>query len=136
MRDCRLRGKHPMNASRSMVPPVHTLLSPPLEVKWPNCVPNTPGTSFVSGTASVETISNHFNGMASSETTLLMNYFGCAVCGKSAMQIQNKTGTDYINKTAIAGEVPAQIEARMMGHYVLCQEDSRRRSLAIEIGGL
>ena len=60
----------------------------------------------------METISDHFGGMAQAEYTPLANSSDCVVCGKSANQIQCETVNDYLDKTTHPNETLAETEAR------------------------
>ena len=61
---------------------------------------------------SLDTVTNHFQGMGIETNNPLANYSGCVICGKSTIQIQSEAVTDYLRKTAISGESADQLEAR------------------------
>ena len=100
---------------RNLVPQVDTPFSPPAADRGPSCEPGTSDYSYSTDTVSVETVLNHFNGMAlaeSSESLALPIYSDCVICGKLVQQIQEETVNDYLGKTVVLGETLAETEAR------------------------
>ena len=61
---------------------------------------------------SVETVENHFNGVALAENSALHNFSDCLICGNVVQQIQDETVKDYLDKTVVLGETLAETEAR------------------------
>ena len=61
---------------------------------------------------SLDSITNHFQGMGIETNNPMANYSDCVICGKSTLQIQSEAVTDYLRKTAILGESADQLEAR------------------------
>ena len=60
----------------------------------------------------METIASHFYGMALAESSSMIGYSDCVVCGKPAQQIQEETVNDYLDKTVKVGETLAETQAR------------------------
>ena len=108
----RVRNTHPINICRNLIPQVDTPQSPPFEDRRPDYGLSAPSCSYSTDTVSVQSISNHFNGMAVSETPTLVDYSDCVVVGSLVHQIQSEAVNDYSNKTAISGETFAEQKAR------------------------
>ena len=107
-----VRNNHPSNVCRNLLPQVDTPLSPLVADRCPDYGASVPSCSYSDETVTVDSISNHFRGMAVSETSTQMNYLDCVVCGKPMPQIQSEAVNDYLRKTAIAGETLAERETR------------------------
>ena len=108
-RDDRVRNNHPIKLCSKLTPLVDTPMSPPPEERGP-------ASSFHSSQSvgscpqqTLDTITNHFQGMELSGFGPLVNY---SDCGKSTLQIQQEAVSDYLDKTTIPGEAPLQVEAR------------------------
>ena len=71
--DSRVTNNHPINFCRNLISQVNTQLSPPIEDRRPDYGSIAPSSSYFTDTVSVEPMSNHFNGMALSETSGLVN---------------------------------------------------------------
>ena len=140
--DERLWKNHPINICRNLIPQVDTPLSPPIEGRNTDYGSNAPICSYSTDTVCVESISNHFCGIAVSETPDLMNYSDCVVCGKSVHEIHSEAVNDYLNKTAILVEMLARRKREKMvswmgcphGRSALCQPECRRLPHAMETG--
>ena len=65
---------------RNLISRVDTPLSPLIEDRRPDYGSTAPSCSYFTDTVSVESLSNHFNGMALSETSGLVNYPDSVVC--------------------------------------------------------
>ena len=102
--DDRVGNNLPINVYRNLIPQVDTPLSLHVADRAPDCGARVPSCSYSDETVTVDSISNHFRGMAVSETSTLVNYSDCVVCGKSVPQIQSEAVNDYLSKTAIPGE--------------------------------
>ena len=110
--DDRVRNNHPINVCRNLIPQVDTPLSPPVADRVPDYEASVPSCSYSDETVTVDSISNHFSGMAVSEASVLVNYSDCVVCGKSAPQIQSEAVNDYLSETAIPGETLAERQTK------------------------
>ena len=100
---------------RNLVLQLNTPFSPPAADRGPSCEPDTSDYSYSTDTVSVETVLNHFNGMAlaeNSESLALPISSDCVICGKSVQQIQEETVNDCLGKTVVLGETLAETEAR------------------------
>ena len=91
---------------------VDTPMSPPPEEQGPThefySVDGQGGTSQ----QSLDSITNHFQGMGIETNNPMANYSDCVICGKTTLQIQSEAVTDYLRKTAILGESADHLEAR------------------------
>ena len=106
--DHRVRNNHPINVCRNLVPQLDTPLSPPAADKGPDNGASSPSYSYSNETVTVDSISNHFRGMALSEESMLVNYSDCVVCGKTGSQIQSEAVNDYLSRTVVSGETLAE----------------------------
>ena len=106
--DDRVRNNHPINVCRNLVPQVDTPLSPPINERGSSFEVNDHGSLHSDETATVDSISSHFRGIAVLEDSMLVDYSDCVVCGKSVAQIQSEAVTDYLSKTAVPGETLAE----------------------------
>ena len=111
-RDMRIKSNHPINICRDLRPMVDTPMSPPPEDRGPSRDQQTPACSYSSDHVSIESVSNHFDGMALSGNTSLAGCSDCVICGKSVLQIQTEAVNDYIDKTVVIGETLAETERR------------------------
>ena len=111
-RDDRVRNNHPIKLCSKLTPLVDTPMSPPPEERGP--ASNLPSSQSVGSSPqqTLDTITNHFQGMELSGFGPLANYSDCVVCGKFTIQIQQEAVSDYLDKTAIPGETALQVEAR------------------------
>ena len=111
-RDDRVRNNHPIKLCREIIPMVDTRMSPQPEEQGPThdfySVDGQRGTSQ----QSLDSITNHFQGMGIETNNPMANYSDCVICGKSTLQIQSEAVRDYLRKTAILGESADQLEAR------------------------
>ena len=87
-------------------------MSPPPEDRGPPHVLETPSCYYSTNTASIESVANHFDGMALSENYGLASCSDCVVCGKSVQQTQGDAVNDYLDKTVVPGETLAETERR------------------------
>ena len=108
--DGRVRNNHPINVYRNLVPQVDTPLSPPINERGPSFEVIDHGSLHSDETATVDSISSHFRGMAVSEESMLVDYSDCVACSKSVAQIQSEAVTDFLSKTAVPGETLAESE--------------------------
>ena len=140
--DDRVRNNHPLSVCRNLVPQLDTLLSPLVADRGPDYGVNAPSCSYVDETVTMDSISNHFRGIAVSEESMLVSYSDCVVCGKSVSQIQSEAVNDYMNETTVLGETLADRETRKRafldgmsaGRFCSCQGVCRRRSPAMANG--
>ena len=110
--DDRVKSNHPKNVCRNLVPQVDTPLSPPEKDRRPQCSYNTFSSPSPSMANSMETIAGHFDGMALTESSPMIGYSDCVVCGKPVQQIHKETVNDYLDKTLVVGETLAETQAR------------------------
>ena len=91
---------------------VDTPMSPPHEEQGP--IQDFYPADGQGGTSqqSLDSITNHFQGMGIETNNPMANYSDCVICGKSTLQIQREAVTDYLRKTAFLGESADQLEAR------------------------
>ena len=94
--DDRVRNNYPISVCCNLVPQLDTPLSPPAADRGPNYEAIAPSCSYPDETVRVDSISNHFRGMAVSKESMLVSYSDCAVCGKSVSQIQSEAVYDYL----------------------------------------
>ena len=91
----RVRNNHHINVCRNLIPQADTQLSPHVPDRGPDCGASVPSCSYSDESVTIDSISNHFRGMAVSETSTLVNYSDCVICGKSVPQIQSEAVNDY-----------------------------------------
>ena len=91
---------------------VDTPISPPPEEQGPTYDPYSVDGQSEIPQQSLDSITNHFQGMRIETNNPMANYSDCVICGKSTIQIQSEAVTDYLGKTAILGESADQLEAR------------------------
>ena len=111
-RDDRVRNNHPIKLCREIIPTVDTPMSPPPEEKGPIYDSNSADRQGDTTQQSLDTVTNHFQGMGIETHNPMASYSDCVICGKSTVQIQNEAVTDYLRKTATLGESANQLEAR------------------------
>ena len=111
-RDDRVRNNHPIKLCREIAPMVDISMSPPPDERGTIDEPFPVDVQGADRQQSLNTVTNHFQGMGNDTLSLMVNYSDCVICGKSTMQIQNEAVTDYLRKTAVLGETTDQIEAR------------------------
>ena len=87
-------------------------MSPPPEERGPASSLHSSQSVGSGPQQTLDTITNHFQGMELSGFGPLVNYSDCVVCGKSTLQIQQEAVSDYLDKTTIPGEAALQVEAR------------------------
>ena len=110
--DDRVKSNHPINVCRNLVPQVDTPLSPPEKDRRSQCSYNAFSSPSPSMTNSMETIASHFDGMALAESSPMIGFSDCVVCGKPAQQIQMEIVNNYLDKTVVVGETLAETQAR------------------------
>ena len=74
---------------------VDTPMSPPPAKKGPTYNPSPVDVQDTNTQQSLETITNHFQGMGIDTYNPMAHYSDCVICWKSTMQIQNDAATDY-----------------------------------------
>ena len=110
--DDRVRNNHPIIVCRILIRQVDTPLSPPVADRGPDDEARVTSCSYSDETVTVDSISNHFRGMAVSEASTLVNYSDCVVCEKSVPKNQSEVVNDYLSKTTIPGETLAERETK------------------------
>ena len=111
-RDDRVRNNHPIKLCREIIPIADTPMSPPPEDKGPIYDSISADRQGDITQQSLDTVTNHFQGMGIETHNPMANYSDCVICGKSTVQIQNEAVMDYLHKTATLGESANQLEAR------------------------
>ena len=111
-RDDRVRNNHPIKLCSKLTPLVDTPMSPPPEEKGLASSLHSSQSVGSEPQQTLDTITNHFQGIELSGFGPLVNYSDCVVCGKSTLQIQQEAVSDYLDKTTIPGETALQVEAR------------------------
>ena len=77
-------------------------MSPPPEERGPASSLHSSQSVGSGPQQTLDTITNHFQGMELSGFGPLVNYSDCVVCGKSTLQ--QEAISDYLDKTTIPGE--------------------------------
>ena len=88
--DDRVRNNHPINVCRNLLPQSDTPLSPPAADRGPDFGANASSCSYSDETVTVDSVFNHFRGMAVSEESMLVNSSDCVVCGNSVSKSSQK----------------------------------------------
>ena len=87
-------------------------MSPPPEEKGPTYASYSVDGQGEITQQSLDTVTNHFQGMGIETNNPMANYSDCVICGKSTVRIQSEAVMEYLRKTAILGESADQLEAR------------------------
>ena len=96
-------------------------MSPPTEERGPSYSPYPGHANYSEPQQTLDTITNHFQGMEFSGIWPLANYSDWVVCGKSTLQIQQEAVSDYLDKTDYQVEARrrAFIEGMQVGTFLL-----------------
>ena len=91
-----------------LVPMVDTPISPPPDYKGPSYIYFPNYTVYTEPQQSLDTITNHFQGLEFNGNGPLASGSDCVICGKSTIQIQREAVSDYLDKTVVPAETALQ----------------------------
>ena len=80
-RDDRVRNNHPIKLCSEIIPMVDTPMSPPPEEKGPTYDPYSVDGQGKITQQSLDTVTNHFQGMGIETNNPMANYSDCMICG-------------------------------------------------------